>query len=107
LEPYSVSNPDPSYDYFCADESNSADFIRFEKQMPLCNSRNETEGLTTECCKQNNCNQIIIPAIVNRCYVGGTFPDANSNANITDPIVSKECLSPENKYCQVKYFVKA
>ena len=69
--------------------------------MPSCESQTSS-GLTTTCCTTSNCNQLQIPAVVSRCYIGGTFADANTNSNITIPIVSKECLSPINKFCQVK-----
>ena len=69
--------------------------------MPSCESQTSS-GLTTTCCTTSNCNQLQIPAVVSRCYIGGTVADANTNFNITIPIVSKECLSPNNKFCQVK-----
>jgi hypothetical protein len=73
--------------------------------MPLCNTRNETAGIATSCCTESNCNQVITPAVVSRCYVGGTFKDANADINVTTPIVSQQCLPPNNKYCQVKFFI--
>ena len=70
--------------------------------MPLCNTRNKTYGLTTACCDQSNCNQIQKQAVVNRCYTGGAYTD-ETNATITLPTLSKECRTPNNQYCQVKY----
>jgi hypothetical protein len=105
LEPDSEFNPDdnePSYDFFCADKDNSTDFYRYETQMPECGSSNSRAGLTTTCCNTTDCNQIQIPAVVNRCYTGGTYTDVKTNANKTFPIASLECKSPMNKYCTVR-----
>jgi hypothetical protein len=99
-------DPEPVYDFFCANRSNPADFIRFDTQMPLCDSRNETAGLTTGCCTEANCNQVLIPSIVSRCYDGGEIVDAVNNVNLTIPTLSVECDSPDNQYCQVKIFKK-
>ncbi len=70
--------------------------------MPLCNLRNETAGLTTGCCTETNCNEVHVPAIVSECYIGGFFTDNESKLNITLPILSIECSSPDNQYCQVE-----
>ena len=69
--------------------------------MPECGST--LEGLTTTCCNTTDCNQIKITAVVNKCYTGRTYTDLETNANITNPIRSKECESPMNKYCTVRY----
>ena len=95
-------DPDPVYDFFCANQDDPADFIRFDKQMPLCNSQNETAGLTTGRCTETNCNQVRIPAIVSRCYDGGFFTDAVDKVNYTIPTFSRECFAPDNQYCQVE-----
>ncbi len=70
--------------------------------MPLCNLRNETAGLITGCCTETNCNEVHVPAIVSECYDGGIYTDAVKKVNITLPIQSTECSSPDNQYCQVE-----
>ncbi len=96
-------DPDPFYDFFCANRDDPADFIRYGVEMPLCDARNETVGLTTGCCPETNCNQVRIPALVSRCYDGGFYTDAVNKVNFTIPTLSKECFAPDNQYCQVEY----
>ncbi len=48
-------NPDPFHSLYCANSNNSADFIRFGIQLPLCCKSDPSKGLTTECCSSNNC----------------------------------------------------
>ena len=93
----SNKNKDPFYSFFCANSNNSADFIRFGTQLPLCGKIDSSKGLQTECCNTNNCNYFVVPPAVEHCYQGGNF----TNYPFSKP-VSQASLSPYNKYCNVR-----